>query len=237
MLHVALVEDDVLYVDKLKSYLDKFEEETGEKIDVVAYSDGADITADYKPVWDIILMDIEMRFMNGLTAAAAIRKTDPEVIIIFITNSPQYAIRGYSVNALDYVLKPVSYFAFSERIKRACNALADRRHNERFVVLTDTEGAHRVNVAQIRCVETEGRMLVYHTAARDIRTWSAISHAEESLGKYFYRCNKGILVNLAYVDSIEGNDVVVDGRRLPISRAKKTGLLEALNDYMNEVGR
>lgn len=237
MLHIALVEDDMLYVEKLKSYLDKFEEETGEKIDVVAFSDGEDITADYKPVWDIILMDIEMRFMDGLTAAAAIRKTDLEVIIIFITNSPQYAIRGYSVNALDYVLKPVSYFAFSERIKRACHTLTARRHNERFVMLTDTDGAHRVNIAQIRCVETEGRMLVYHTDDRDIHTWSAISHAEENLGKNFYRCNKGILVNLAYVDSIEGNDVVVDGRRLPISRAKKSGLLDALNVYMNEVGR
>ena len=237
MLHIALVEDDALYAEKLKSYLDKYAAETGERFDIAAFSDGEDITADYRPVWDIILMDIEMRFMDGLTAAAAIRRSDPEVIIIFITNSPQYAIRGYSVNALDYVLKPISYFAFSERINRAREALTARRHRERFVMLADADGTHRINVGEISSVETEGRMLVYHTGSRDIRTWSAISHAEETLGQHFYRCNKGILVNLAYVDSIEGNDVVVDGRRLPISRAKKAGLLDALNVYMNEVGR
>lgn len=237
MLHIALVEDDDLYAEKLKSYLDKYAAETGEKIDVVTYSDGEDITADYRPVWDILLMDIEMRFMDGMTAAGMIRSADPEVIIIFITNSPQYAIRGYSVNALDYVLKPISYFAFSERINRACQALDARRHRERFVMLTDSEATHRVNVTEIRSVETDGRLLVYHTGARDIRTWGAMNHAEEELGSHFYRCNKGILVNLAYVDAIEGSDVVVDGRRLPISRAKKVGLLDALNQYMNEVGR
>ena len=64
-------------------------------------------------------MDIEMRFMDGMTAAEKIREHDSEVVIIFITNMPQYAIKGYLVDALDYVLKPVSYFAFSQRIDRA----------------------------------------------------------------------------------------------------------------------
>ena len=74
------------------------------------------IAVDYRAVYDIILMDIEMRFMDGMTAAEKIREHDSEVVIIFITNMPQYAIKGYRVDALDYVLKPVSYFAFSQRI-------------------------------------------------------------------------------------------------------------------------
>lgn len=237
MLRIALVEDDSLYVETLKGYLDKYAIEQDIKLDVVTFADGADIAEGYKPVWDILLMDIEMQFMDGMSAAAAIRKADPEVIIIFITNSPQYAIKGYSVNALDYVLKPLSYFAFSERITRARHALENRLRRERFVMLTDSDAAHRVNIADIRSVETDGRMLVYHTGARDLRVWEALGHAEEELGEHFFRCNKGILVNLAYVESIEGNDVVVDGLRLPISRAKKAGLLDALNQYMNEVGR
>lgn len=55
-----------------------------------------------------------MKFMDGMAAAEEIRKMDSEVIIIFITNMTQYAIRGYEVDALDYMLKPVNYFAFSQ---------------------------------------------------------------------------------------------------------------------------
>ena len=80
---------------------------------------GDEIALGYKAVYDIILMDIEMKFMDGMMAAEEIRKVDTEVIIIFITNSPQYAIKGYAVDALDYVLKPVSYYAFSQRLGRA----------------------------------------------------------------------------------------------------------------------
>ncbi len=68
-------------------------------------------------------MDIEMKFMDGMTAAGKIRELDDGVIIIFITNMAQYAIQGYAVNALDYVLKSISYFAFCERIKKQSRAL------------------------------------------------------------------------------------------------------------------
>ena len=61
-------------------------------------------------------MDIEMKFINGMTAAEEIRRVDSKVIIIFITYMAQYAIQGYKVGALDYILKPVSYFAFSKHI-------------------------------------------------------------------------------------------------------------------------
>ena len=237
MLRIALVEDDALYSETLRHYLEKYAVDNNEKIEVVTFTDGEDIIADYKPTWDILLMDIEMQFMDGMTAAGKIRALDPEVIIIFITNAPQYAIRGYAVHALDYVLKPVSYFAFQERIHRARKALEGRKRRARYVMLNDSDATHRVSVEDIRCVETEGRMLVYHTGNRDIRTWGAMNHTEEELGSHFFRCNKGILVNLAYVDAIEGNDVLVDGRRLPVSRAKKAGLLDALNIFMNEVGR
>ncbi len=71
-------------------------------------------------------MDVEMKFMDGMSAAEEIRKMDTEVVIIFITNMAQYAIRGYAVDALDYVLKPVSYFAFSQRLNRAIGRMKKR---------------------------------------------------------------------------------------------------------------
>lgn len=101
--------------------------ENGEAFDITIYSDGDQIVNKYQSQYDIILMDVEMKFMDGMSAAEEIRKVDTEVIIIFITNMAQYAIRGYAVDALDYVLKPVSYFAFSQRLSRAIGRMKKER--------------------------------------------------------------------------------------------------------------
>ena len=104
---------------QLEEYLHRYEEEHKEAFEITRYADGDEIVHKYKSQYDIILMDVEMKFMDGMSAAEEIRKIDTEVVIIFITNMPQYAIRGYAVDALDYVLKPVEYFAFSQRLSRA----------------------------------------------------------------------------------------------------------------------
>lgn len=60
-----------------------------------------------------MLLDVDMPFLDGMTAAGHIRRVDPEVVIVFVTNLAQDAIQGYSVNALDYILKPLNYFSLA----------------------------------------------------------------------------------------------------------------------------
>ena len=96
---------------------------------ISVFTDGDEITEGYRPNYDIILMDIEMCFMNGMTAAQEIRKLDPEVVIIFITNMVQYAIQGYAVGALDYILKPVNYEEFGSCIDRLKISLYNNEDN------------------------------------------------------------------------------------------------------------
>ena len=92
MIRIALVEDEESYVATLREFLARYERERGERLQITVFSDGDEIALGYRSEYDVILMDIEMRFMDGMTAAEEIRRVDPEVIIIFITNSPQYAI-------------------------------------------------------------------------------------------------------------------------------------------------
>ena len=126
MISIAIVEDEEMYAKQLQQFLHQYEEENKEMFDITVYSDGDQIVNKYKSQYDIILMDVEMKFMDGMSAAEEIRKIDTEVVIIFITNMAQYAIRGYAVDALDYVLKPVSYFAFSQRLNRAISRMKKR---------------------------------------------------------------------------------------------------------------
>ena len=88
MLRIAIVEDEENYISVLKGYLQRYKEESGEQIEVTVYHDGDEIAAFYRAQFDIILMDIEMKFIDGMTAAEEIRKIDSSVFIIFITNAP-----------------------------------------------------------------------------------------------------------------------------------------------------
>ena len=101
MIRIAVVEDEELYISQLLQYLEDYQKEEKEEFHIKVFRDGDGITSDYKAQYDIILMDIQMKFIDGMTAAEEIRKVDSEVVIIFITNMSQYAIRGYEVGALD----------------------------------------------------------------------------------------------------------------------------------------
>lgn len=236
MIRVALVEDDPIYTKQLKAYLKQYEKESGEKIRVTSFSDGDEIAINYQADYDIILMDIEMQFMDGMTAAEQIRRADTEVVIIFITNMPQYAIRGYAVDALDYVLKPLSYYAFSQRIDRALTRMKKRVNT--YLTIRMKGANYKINEADITFVEVQTHDLIFHTKDRTYTTGGSMRSVEEKLDPHkFFRCNKCYLVNLEHVDGMEDEDAIVGDEKIQVSRARKKAFLDALNDYMNEVGK
>ena len=100
MVRIALVEDDANYRRELTEYLERFSKECGEHFAISSFTDGAEIAEGYTAGYDIILMDIAMSYMDGMSAAEAIRQVDDEVVIIFLTSMPQFAMKGYSVGAL-----------------------------------------------------------------------------------------------------------------------------------------
>lgn len=236
MLRIAVVEDDKTYAAQLKEYLVRYGTEKNQKISVALFPDGEDIVTDYSAEFDIILMDVEMTFMDGMTTAERIREKDNEVVIIFITNMPQYAIQGYKVDALDYVLKPISYFVFSQRIDRALTRV--KKKEATYITVAQKGGKKKLNVDKICYVEVRDHDLIYHSTKGDIVTKSSMKEAEDTLGgTKFFRCNRCYLVNLEYVEDFRGNDVTVASDVIQVSRARKKAFMDALNDYMNEVGR
>ena len=119
MYHIAIVEDEIEYQEQLKEYLKTYQAEHNLEFQVSVYNDGAEILEGYSPRFDIILLDIEMPKVNGMDAAEQIRTMDESVVLMFITNMASYAIRGYGVGALDFVMKPINYYTFSMKMTRA----------------------------------------------------------------------------------------------------------------------
>lgn len=234
MIKIAIVEDEQLYAKQLHEYLRKYEKENGEAIEVTIYSDGDQIVEKYQSQYDIILMDIEMKFMDGMSAAEEIKKIDTEVVIIFITNMTQYAIRGYAVDALDYVLKPVSYFALSQRLNRAIGRM--RKRESKMIMVNMKGGIVRLNIANIYYIESQGHTLILHTILGDYETSGTMKEMESKLlGMNFCRGNKGYLINLQHVDGISDGCAIVKDEKLILSRARKKEFMEALTKYWGEV--
>lgn len=236
MVRIALVDDDANYLEQLVGYLKQYEQESGEKFNITTFADGDEILDGYSAAYDIILMDIAMTFVDGIKAAERIRGMDSEVVIIFITNAPQYAMTGYKVDALDYVLKPLSYYAFSQRIDRALTRL--RRRSKKYITIAVKGGIRKLDVSQITYVEVQDHDLIYHTTTETLLSKGTLADAEERLDpKQFFRCGKSHLVNLEFVEGVQSNNIQMGGSVVQVSRARRKALLDALNDFINEVSK
>ena len=234
MIKIAIVEDEIMYAAQLMEYLRQFEKEQDEGIEISHFGDGDSIVNGYNAQYDIILMDIQMKFMDGMSAAEEIRKMDTDVVIIFITNMKQFAIRGYEVEALDYIVKPISYFAFSERLKRAITRIKKKTKKVRAFHVKG--GIIRVPVEDIYYIESQGHTLIYHTSLGIYEGSGTMKDLEEMLAEdHFCRGNKSYLINLDRVEGIQGACAVVHGDLLPLGRYKKNKFMERLTEYWGEV--
>lgn len=231
MIKIAIVEDDKSYIATLRNYISRFMKEKGIAIDVDVFQDGNKVVFNYEPVYDIVMMDIEMPGMDGMTAAAQIRRVDEAVIIIFITNMAQYAIQGYKVHARSYILKPVNYYSFALELHEAISSLSKKV--DQFLLLSVEEGKQKIQIGDILYVESQKHIMQIHTRTRVMEIRDTMKNMEEKLKEYYFvRCNVSYLVNLAYVSSIVGDMVVVEGDRLPISRQKRKNFIAALTKYI-----
>ncbi len=233
MINIAIVDDEDSYANKLAMYIERFRQEHGGMFRIVRFRDGDEIAEEYRGGFDIILMDIQMEFMNGMEAARRIRERDRDVIILFITNRTDYALQGYQVDALDYVIKPVTYFAFADRLERALDRIS--RRDFRPVVLNLSSGILRLSPGAIYYIEGDRHNLIYHTSQGEISVRERMQDVEETLKESgFYRIHKGYLVNLAHVDEIRGNECMIRGRSLPVSRTKRNDFMKVLMQYLGD---
>ena len=236
VIRIAIAEDEPSYASQLQDYIQQFSRESGLAVEVTSYSDGDELVEGYKAQFDLILLDVEMPFLDGMTAAELIRRQDPEVVIIFITNMAQYAIRGYAVDAMDYVLKPVSYFALSQRLARAIRRMKKRQRH--FITVSIKGGALKLDAGELYYLESQGHRLIFHTAGGDHVSAGSMAEWEEKLVPMgFFRSNKGYLLNLEHVDGFQDGCALVKGERLVVSRPRKSAFLEALASYAGGVSK
>ena len=235
MIRIALVEDEAEVRAQLQGYVQRHTRQYGTEFAVTEFADGMELLDDYRPVYDILFLDVEMKHLDGMETARRVRELDKDVIIVFITNMAQYAIRGYSVGALDYVLKPVPYFAFSQQLLKAVARLEKRAKH--YLTVPVEGGLRRLDTASIYYLESEGHRVHFYTEEGDFVAAGTLKAFEEKLAERpFARCNSGYLVNLAQVRELRQSTVQVGPCELQVSRPKRKAFLAALTDYIGGEG-
>lgn len=231
MIKIAVAEDEDSCVETVKEFIADYSKEKGILIDIDIFHNGEQLVFNYQPDYDIILMDIEMPGMDGMTAAEKIREKDKDVIIIFITNMAQYAIQGYRVRARSYILKPVNYYGFTLELSDAIASLDKKK--EESILIQGEDGLLRVRLGEILYLESQKHMIIFHTKERVLQMRATMKEMEKRLGRsYFVRCNVSYLVNLTHVSGIEGDMVIIGNERVPVSRQKRKTFLAALSEYL-----
>ena len=233
MIEIALVEDEDIYVKTFNDYIKRYMEERGEDLHVTVFRDGMEILDEYEYNFDIIFLDIIMKYLDGMTTAEKIRQSDKQVTIVFITNSTQYAIRGYAVDAMDYVLKPVTYFSFAQKLDKAIARI--KQNVNPFITLVYKNTIKKIQVSDIYFIESQGHMQVFNTVNGKFEIRDKIDTIEEKLkGQHFFRSNKGYLVNMDHVSGVEDGYCIINDQRLVISRNKKKAFMDELTKYLGD---
>ena len=234
LLRIAIVDHDQDNRDQMQVFIRRYGRGEGMDICVDEFDRADRFLAQYKSVYDVVFMGIEMPGLDGMEAARRLRRRDADVVLVFVTAVAGPAIRGYEVDALDCVLKPLSYYAFSVKLERAIQRVHQRVGES--IMLRTAGGMRRLEISQIHYLETKSRMLYYHTADGVYPVRSSMQRAMEELAPYsFAKCNQCYLVNLQHVSDMRDDYVTVAGENLEISRRSRKTFLDALVAYIGGV--
>ena len=234
MYHILLVEDDAVEADVLRAHISRYGQEIGEQFDVTWLRSSLDVASGEKS-YDLIFMDIDLPGMNGLDVARLIRSYDPHTPLIFVTNLSQYAIRGYEVDAIDFIVKPVSYGSFRMRMSKGMRYV--RRQSAATIAVPVSRDETKVlALCEITAIEVRNHELTYHLAQQEepINAYGSLSRISERLEEGgFVRISKSCFVNMAHIRSYAGSSIAMqDGSRYPLSRAMRKDAISRITRYV-----
>lgn len=230
MLRCAVVEDEAENAELIKSYLVRLNSEHRVALAPSFFPDAVSFLSCGRR-FDLVLMDIRMPGMSGMDAARLLRERDSAVQIVFITTLASYALQGYEVGALEFIVKPVNYRDFALKLMRAISRCPDKRD----IITFATRGSiHRLCAADVFYLESVGHDVIYHTADSQIRRRASLSACEKEMPEYFCRTNSCYVVNLLLVSGTEDGMLTVGGDSLKISEPRLAVVKKRISELWGE---
>lgn len=226
MLRIAICDDETDARDALRFQLEKILIEKTEEI-VYEFSTGSNTVSWLKKhpgEVDLLFLDIEMKNLNGMETAQQIRKFDEHIMIVFLTGYTEFVFDGYSVGALDYIIKPVSVNKLMELLHRVRVKLEEERNFS----FKNADGTWRFLLQDIFYFYSDRRKVVLVTEQSEYAFYAKLDEIEEQLNGQFIRIHQRYLVNPARVDYLGNDSVTLSGRKLPCSRNHRENAMKKI---------
>ncbi len=236
-INIAIVEDSAEDLTNCLSLLEKYSKEKNATFNIQTFESGDAFLMRFKSQYDFIILDINLSAMNGIDVARKIREKDEEVIIMFSTNLAKYATKGYEVDAIDFVLKPLTYASFYLRLERVMKKI--NKKQDFFLVVPYEGGFNKVNINSVFYIEVIAHDIIFHMEdGNDITTSGTLKKFEEQLkNHWFIRCNSCYLVNARKIKRVEKLVInLVNDEAIAISHPKKKSFMESFKQYVLSEG-
>ena len=221
---VAIVDDSIKDAEFVKSILYNWADQRQASIKAEVFTTAESFLFRYAEdkEWDILLLDIEMGAMDGVTMAKRVRQDNEAVQIVFITGYSDYIAEGYEVAALHYLMKPVNREKLLTVLDRA---MEKRKQEERCLNLEAYGEMVRIPFYEIRYLDVHQNYVTVHAKA-DYTVKRTLGDFEKELDDRFCRVGRAMILNLKYIQRVTKTEVrLSDGTALPLPR----GAYEPLN--------
>ena len=232
MLLIAVVDDDPRDAELLKGCVEDYCKKTDHAAMIHVFHDGLDLVRSTEN-HDIVFLDIQMGKLDGLETARFIRKFNKETVLIFVTNMAQFAIKGYEVDALDFILKPVSMASIIYVLDKAMKRLSGGA--QALFSLKTAEDTISLSANDITYVEVFDHNLVYHTTRGDYTVRGKLSDVIEKLNPdRFVMCNRSFIVNLRHISNVTQDSVLIGDTRISVSKSHRKELMKRFSSFLGD---
>jgi len=235
-MNIVICEDTEKHADSLRLYINKYFDEIDCRRNIVVYNSGdaflKDFASEQASDVQIMFLDIYMPGTNGIDTAKKIRETDKDMIIVFTTTSKNHGLDGYSVDALQYLVKPVNYPEVKNVLSKCTKKFAD---SLRFIEVLSDRLTVRIFLKDIVYIECFDTALYIHTATETVKTFLPLFELNKQLeGSSFLRTQRSYIVNMRYIDDMTANDFIMQtGKAIPIRRSDRLAIKQAYRDYLS----
>lgn len=179
-------------------------------------------------VFDLILLDIQMGGMDGITLARQLRAQDNRVTLAFLTAAREYVFEGYEVQAVRYLLKPMQ----QEKVFELLDLARQNLQEQPSLILNCADEKKKLYLSQIAAIEAQGHYLIFHTTTGQLQQKASLSSLAGHLGDSFVMSHRSFYVNLAHLLRISRTECTLDtGLTVPVSRGAYKNLNEQFIRY------